>query len=142
MLENVEDTKKQLEMKVIEMQELVRSLGEVICFSPQGIFLHLLSRNISLKCFDHVETLIQTWLNIAKPPPKKRAYIVSPEQRTWKSGLSFSDVVGGEGSLPAISEDARSRRGSLNVDEQRRMSLDNDSRKNSPQVDETRRNVE
>lgn len=35
-LENVETTKKQLEGKVAEMQEIVKSLGQVISFSPQG----------------------------------------------------------------------------------------------------------
>lgn len=37
-LENVDATKKQLEGKVAEIQELVKSLGQVISFSPQGTF--------------------------------------------------------------------------------------------------------
>lgn len=41
-LENVEATKQQLEGKVAEMQELVRSLGQAIAFSPQGLYLHFL----------------------------------------------------------------------------------------------------
>lgn len=80
------------------------------------------------------------WPNVAKAPPKQKAYIVSSEQRTWKSGLSFSEVMGTEGSLPAISEDARSRRSSLNVDELRRTSNDNESRRSSLNTDENRRN--
>lgn len=140
-LENVEATKQQLEGKVAEMQELVRSLGQAISFSPQGLCLRFLSTStyVSLYCD---KMLIQTSSNKAKPPPKQRAYIVSPEQRTWKSGLSFSEVMGTEGSLPAISEDARSRRSSLNVDEHRRTSLDSDSRRSSLNIDETRRNIE
>lgn len=134
-LENVEATKKQLEGKVAEMQELVKSLGQVISFSPQGTT----PPHVADLCPDKI--LIQAWLDVAKPPPKQRAYIVSPEQRTWKSGLSFSEVMGTEGSLPAISEDARSRRSSLNVDEHRRTSLDGDSRRSSFNIDETRRNI-
>lgn len=140
-LENVEATKQQLEGKVAEMQELVRSLGQAISFSPQGVCPHFLSTDTDASLY-RGKMLIQISLNKAKPLPKQRAYIVSPEQRTWKSGLSFSEVMGTEGSLPAISEDARSRRSSLNVDEHRRMSLDGDSRRSSLNIDETRRNIE
>lgn len=35
-VENVEATKRQLEGKVAEMQELLKSLGQAISFSPQG----------------------------------------------------------------------------------------------------------
>lgn len=136
-LENVEATKKQLEGKVAEMQELVKSLGQVISFSPQGTT----PSDTYVADLRPDKILIQTWLDVAKPTPKQRAYIVSPEQRTWKSGLSFSEVMGTEGSLPAISEDARSRRSSLNVDEHRRTSLDSDSRRSSLNIDETRRNI-
>lgn len=41
-IENVEATKRQLEGKVAEMQELLASLGKAITVSPRGMILQIL----------------------------------------------------------------------------------------------------
>ncbi|KAI5840680.1 hypothetical protein DFP73DRAFT_171277 [Morchella snyderi] len=106
-IENVESTKRQLEGKVAEMQELLASLGKAITVSPR-----------------------------VKPQPKQKAHIVSPDQTTYRRGLSFSfsEAMRTEDNLPAISED--SRRSSLNVEEPRRTSLGSEDRRSSLNFEE------
>ncbi|KAH0613280.1 uncharacterized protein H6S33_009660 [Morchella sextelata] len=106
-IENVEATKRQLEGKVAEMQELLASLGKAITVSPR-----------------------------VKPQPKQKAHIVSPDQTTYRRGLSFSfsEAMRTEDNLPAISED--SRRSSLNVEEPRRTSLGSEDRRSSLNFEE------
>lgn len=107
-IENVEATKRQLEGKVAEMQELLADLGKAITVSPR-----------------------------AKPQPKQKVHVVSPDQATYRRGLSFSfsEAMRAEDNLPAISED--SRRSSLNVEEPRRTSLGSEDRRSSLNFEET-----
>ncbi|RPA91263.1 hypothetical protein L873DRAFT_1819745 [Choiromyces venosus 120613-1] len=88
-VENVEATKRKLEEKVAELDEIVKGLGQAMTTSPE----------------------------VRQP----KAPIISNHQRIWKSQLSLGEMH--DGQLPAIHEDARSRRSSLNVEEHRRSSL-------------------
>ncbi|KAG0136549.1 hypothetical protein HOY82DRAFT_667581 [Tuber indicum] len=92
-VESVEATKKKLEEKVAELDGIVKGLGQAITTSPEGK------------------------LAVRQP----RAHIISHHQRIWKSQLTLGEMH--DGQLPAIHEDARSRRNSLNVEEHRRNSL-------------------
>ncbi|KAG0634543.1 hypothetical protein HOY80DRAFT_1059790 [Tuber brumale] len=92
-VESVEATKKKLEEKVVELDEIVKGLGQAITTSPEG-------------------------KSAVRQP---RAHIASHHQRIWKSQLTLGEMH--DGQLPAIHEDARSRRNSLNVEEHRRNSL-------------------
>ncbi|PWW78717.1 hypothetical protein C7212DRAFT_275086 [Tuber magnatum] len=92
-VESVETTKKKLEEKVAELDEIVKGLGQAITTSPEG-------------------------KSAVRQP---RAHITSHHQRIWKSQLMLGEMH--DGQLPAIHEDARSRRNSLNVEEHRRSSL-------------------
>ena len=114
-IENVEATKQKLEEKVSELGNIIKSLGQAITTSPQGTLPD--ARNTCDRCSvdSEANVLLCRCLRAGTSAPRQpRASIVSPDQRNWKNQFSLGDMAGShDGQLPAIHEDARSRRSSI-----------------------------